>query len=448
MGRLAAFAALGLTVTVTVVAAAQAGPPGKWTKVTGSNQWNIDEVGAARTGDGVLHVVWLAREGASPSGIRHTPVSPSGAVGATSTVASGFDVANPDLVVVAGGGLQALFGGILYPDPLSGIQSSTAGADGASWSGPSKVSDSRGAAGTAGAAFVPGLGVTAFAWASGTRLYAHLGGPGPDIDLSGPSCCYYDPGVAVDEATGEVWVAWYSNATGQFGTFVRTISPGVGAPALAPGSAEKGESISPDERTAIASRAGGGVFVAYCGGYPTCKRALLWRIGTGKPLVAGAGGDVENVNVVSGPEGRLWIFWADEDLDRIYAARTNKAATRIGARVAVKYPLGGDTIWKLEGDGALGRLDVLANTGDSGKAATWHTQVLPGLSLSCKGGKVVSCTVTDAGDPVAGAKVKVGGKTLTTNAQGKASADLPAGSFTAVASRAGYTGASAKVKSA
>ena len=48
-------------------------------------------------------------------------------------------------------------------------------------------------------------------------------------------------------------------------------------------------------------------------------------------------------------------------------------------------------------------------------------------------------TVTDAGDPVAGAKVKAGGKTLTSAANGRAVlAKAPAGRIKASAAKAGY----------
>ncbi|MDH4346221.1 MAG: hypothetical protein OEW31_07800, partial [Thermoleophilia bacterium] len=76
--------------------------------------------------------------------------------------------------------------------------------------------------------------------------------------------------------------------------------------------------------------------------------------------------------------------------------------------------------------------------------ATWHTQVLPPLSLAAKKGKsAVTFVVTDAGDPVAGAKVSFAGKSVTTNAAGKATA--PSGSGKAKATKAGYAPASAAV---
>jgi hypothetical protein len=56
--------------------------------------------------------------------------------------------------------------------------------------------------------------------------------------------------------------------------------------------------------------------------------------------------------------------------------------------------------------------------------------------------------VTDAGDPVAGARVTVAGKTRTTAGNGEISLDLPAGQHVATAAKRGYTGASARVLSA
>ena len=130
----------------------------------------------------------------------------------------------------------------------------------------------------------------------------------------------------------------------------------------------------------------------------------------------------------------------------MYATRSNRAATKFGAVVEVNPPAGTRSIWKVAGDGALGPLDLVVSASTPGSLAFWHTQVLPGLSLACRGGRVVLCTVSDAGDPVRGATVRMGGRTLTTNARGKALADLPAGAYRAAASKAGYTSASASVR--
>ena len=105
-------------------------------------------------------------------------------------------------------------------------------------------------------------------------------------------------------------------------------------------------------------------------------------------------------------------------------------------------PAGTDTVWKLTGDATDDSLDVLASvtvrTTSASELATWHTQVLPGLAVAVKSSKGKSAyTVTDAGEPVAGAKIAAGKKTLTTDKAGKATgAKAPA---EVVVSKAGYT---------
>jgi hypothetical protein len=69
---------------------------------------------------------------------------------------------------------------------------------------------------------------------------------------------------------------------------------------------------------------------------------------------------------------------------RVFATRTNKAATRAGAIVSTKPPPGTSTIWRLAGEGSAGPLDVLLHVTAGGSIATWHTQVLPRLLLTAK----------------------------------------------------------------
>jgi hypothetical protein len=103
-------------------------------------------------------------------------------------------------------------------------------------------------------------------------------------------------------------------------------------------------------------------------------------------------------------------------------------------------------VWRLKGEGSLGLLDVLAHVSTSGSLATWHTQVRPGLLLSVTPGATTRFRVTDAGDPVSGASIKVGKRTLRTNAAGLARAKLGKGRFSATASKAGYVPAKASFR--
>lgn len=220
---------------------------------------------------------------------------------------------------------------------------------------------------------------------------------------------------------------------------MRQILPSLGPARLAPKALARGSFVAPDHRTPLVAREGGGVYLAYCSGYPSCTQVLLWRIGGGARLIA-RGPNIQDVNLTRGPDGRLWVIWQDGTRRQLYAARTNKPANRVGAVVTLGPPPRTTSIWDVFGEGSLGPLDLLAHVTTGGSLATWHRQVLPGLSLSCTvRRKRVTCTVKDAGDPVAKATVKVGGKTGTTGARGTASTTLRSGLHRATATRRGYT---------
>jgi hypothetical protein len=60
-------AALAVLAAAIVTPSAAAGGPGVWTQISSGPQQNIDELGLARMGGGVLHVVWRRQNGSSPS---------------------------------------------------------------------------------------------------------------------------------------------------------------------------------------------------------------------------------------------------------------------------------------------------------------------------------------------------------------------------------------------
>ncbi len=72
----------------------------------------------------------------------------------------------------------------------------------------------------------------------------------------------------------------------------------------------------------------------------------------------------DHASVVPEPDGRLWVMW-EKRSQRLYATRSNRAATWFGAVVEVNPPAGTGSIWKAAGDGALGRLDLVATPGQS-----------------------------------------------------------------------------------
>jgi hypothetical protein len=149
----------------------------------------------------------------------------------------------------------------------------------------------------------------------------------------------------------------------------------------------------------------------------------------------------------------VWVAWLENRPGRptIAARRSNRLGTAWGEPVRVAAP----GRWLL---GALNvaaqghNLDVLGLMGSAGGAKTvQHTQLLPGLTLDhvrtvrrADGSAVVRFRVLDAGDPVAGASVRIPGSLSTTEAtagDGVAVVWLPAGrtrTVRATAAKAGY----------
>lgn len=421
--------------------AALAGPPGKWTRITETNQVNVDEVGTTRSPDGVAHVLWQRHVGPGSEAIMHTRITPNGSAGPAYPVVSGLAGADdPDVVITPDGRLRAFFMGLGTTFAEGGVVAANGSGSGTDWVRDGvRVSSSVSAVGPVGAA-VASSGAPLFSYAYAFRLAWHTGlDPNvPDTEVQQDNlCCDYQPDLATDAATGQTVLAWFSNATGRTGTWVRTVIP-PGGPVLAPGSvASGGQAVNPDQRTSLVGRTGGGVYAGYCGGYPTCTKALVWRVGTGAAMVGGAGTRIEDVRAAAGPLGRIWISWHDGN--RLFVRRSNKAVTKFGPVVRVNPPGGTNAIWKLTGEGSVGLLDLFTSVSTPGSLATWHTQVRPPLSLvAVKGGTKVTFTVTDAGDPVAGAKVKFGAKTLTTKANGKVTTAKPSKKTIATATKSGY----------
>ena len=467
-------ALLTLLASLVVAPAALAGGPGKWTQVGDSNLANIDEVALARTADGVLHAVWtipapnagsLVAASIAPNGTASTPVNIQSGWASIDSV--------PDLVA-GPGGLRVFFGGIRTADPNepNSIMNTATSADGSAWdlfSGTTVKSDAAYGSDAGAALLSDGTPLLSFG-GTGTGTFVHRGldpaTPNFPVQAQLGSCCGYSPDVAVDTKSGAAFVVWYSNATDNIGVFAQSLDPGTGTPSgdfkQMPGSTTvfNGTQSSSQmlQRTPIAARAGGGVYVAYPGGYPTTKQIRLWRIADSKSAVLATSNFDHITGLSADADGRLWVFWVERSArPQLFARRSNKAATKFGPAVKIKAPAGQQSAFKVDGNAQpSGPLDVFVLFGNSaGKQAQWHVQVLPGLSLTASPSKItggkstsVKFTVSDP-DPVKGAKVSAAGKSATTDGGGHATISLgptKAKSITATATKGGYTGASRKVK--
>ena len=443
-----------VVLVLAVASSAQAGPRGQWTRLPGT-VLNFAEPGLARTRDGVLHVVYTRRNG-SKEDLIHLEVSPAGTVGANAVAFGGWSaMSHPDLLRMPDGSLRAFFGGIRTTNPgetNNAMNTATAPASGSPWTlklGKAAQAPYAYATGVAGAGLAKD-GTPISAWSGTPGLGFHYGvEPGTaDGKIPQSGCCLYTPEIAVDAASGQAWVGFHSNEDAGPGLYVNAIGPNgpQGARRLAQGSVVGKSSISPGNRTSLTGRIGaGGVYLFYGQGYPTFKTLALWKVDTAKPQLVIKADRNEHANVAAAPEGRLWLMW--EQNGTIYAARTNRAASRLGAVNAVRPPSGA-SIYRLNGEGSAGPLDLIANMQAAGGQALWHQQVWPKLSLTgSRSGTKIVFRVTDAGDAVAGAAVKAGGRTLKTDGAGRATlADAPAGRVRATASKAAYAPANAAVR--
>ena len=464
----------GLAVLVFLLAAptAFAGPPGKWSQLGQANVRNIDEVALARTADGTLHAVWTIPAPNSDS-LVHDAIGPNGVVAPPNAITSGWaTISNVPELLSTGDGLRVLFGGIrtTTPDePNQNLNTATAPASGAAWDlFPGTVATGDAAYGSDTGAALLGDGTPLISWGgTGAGVFTHRGldpnGPNFPIHSQLGGCCGYSPDVAVDPTANAPFIAWYSNADGKEGVYAQALAASgapSGVPVKMPGSTTpfngRDESIQMLQRTPIVARAGGGVYVAYSGGYPTATRVLLWRVGTARSNVLATSRNNHIVNVAADSDGRLWILWVDRGTrPAVFARRSNKSATKFGPAVkAAPVPSGQTQAYRIAGNAQASKLDVVVLLGGVSTQAHWHTQLQPGLAAtvapkkkSSKGG-TVTVTVSDP-DPVSGAKVAGGGDSATTNKSGKATLEIAPTKKRSVKlkiTKAGYVATSVRLK--
>src|SRR5918995_1273692 len=412
-----------LTAVIAALAVAPTASAAPWQRVTTEDGSGIDQVGLARTGDGVLHLVWHHPTGPNTDDLLHTAIGRDGRLGATTPVQSGWTgFTNPALVVEAGG-LRAFWGGFRTTDsndPQREISTALSADGGASW------------------ALMPGQ-----VNPGGGQSYAS-----PNFNYMEGLQYGNDPNLVTD-STGRSWLGWYSSAASLLGVQVQEVG-GAGAPSgvprTMPGTGEM--TIGMLGRTPLVARPGGGVYV----GYPAPQaqnQVRVWRVGAGNaPIVARKRGSGP-VTIAAAGDGRLWAIWDDRGgVDaKIHARRSNRGATRWGAEVVAGRPRGTLQAYRLDASAIGGAVDVFGvfNIGTSANAATFHRRLLPRLTLTADPGRVrrgrtttVTFKVRDAGAAVSGARVSAGGRSGTTNGRGRVELRLPGRAVDASATKSGY----------
>jgi len=408
-------ASLGaVALAAGAVGASAAGSP--WSRISGPAQAG-NQLGLARTADGVLHVIW--NRGNSSTSISETRLSPAGKAVGTSTVATGWNGnGGLALVVMPDKTLR------LFAPGTGGINTFTAPAAGGSWTHQSGI-------GWGGAiaesAYVIGATLTkdgqpVTAW----RGTAAEGAP-PASAPQGYEGGMAESFLATDAATDAVVLGGSTNS-GQGGVYVQKILPSPGPRVVLP-------PLGKEWGNGLSGRIGAaGVYVAYADG----KAVHLYRYGGGSKTIAS--GPYWSATVCAAPAGRLWIAWGDTS-GSLFATRSNRAASTFEPVQKLKLPGGALTF--LQCEGSTGPVDLFA----SGQANSgfFHTHLLAQFAVRAQASKSkVTVSVRDAGDPVAAATVSVGGKHLQTDAHGLVSLTLRPGSYSATATAAGYAPASTR----
>jgi hypothetical protein len=454
----------GIAVLIAACAApsASAAP---WKRVTTPDGASTDQVGLARTGDGVLHLAWSHRTGPNTEDLLHTVIARNGRIGATNPIQTGWTGFTNAALVVDGGGLRAFWGGFRTTDssdPQRETNTAVSADGGASWAlQPGSVvpggAQSYGS-NTVATVRPDGTTLQAFAGTLGTWVHAGLSPATPNFDYQAPLGPYgYDPNLATD-AGGDSVLAWYSSASSHLGVLAQRVNPD-GSPAAGamtmPGTS--GMQVGMLARTPLTARNGGGFYVAYPTGHPTAASVRVWRIGAGNaPVVGRVRGGSPAAAIAAAGDGRLWVLWTkgfgDPD---VLARRSNKRATKFGAVVNAGHPRDAAQAYNLDASAVGGALDVLGNfnMGTSTTAVTSYRRILPGLTLRVsperlrKGAPTtVRFTVLDAGAGVKGARVRAGGKSGTTDARGRVSLSLSSRkAVKAKATKSGYVAATKRL---
>jgi len=473
VGSRVSLSAAAVLVCALVVGSASGGPPGRWSALAqGSGLGaSAQEVGVARTPDGVLHVAWKQDTGPLSSVIRVRSITRTGTVGPEVTAVSGYGLAGDPALLAAGGALRLFFPA---GAPTEGMLSSTAPTAGSPWSAPALVTNEQLARARTPAVTLAPDGTPLQTW-YGSGIVVHRGlapGGAQTLPASGTEA---RPNIATD-AAGHVWVVWCRfGGSGPVGTIAQRADPASGAPVGSqiqlPGSRTEFQGTQKalcvlDATVArnepLAARAGGGVYAAGTTGYPKRTGVLVWRLdasgvartftvaSTRKPAHLG----YYDPAVAAAPDGRVWVAWVERDgrTTKIVARRSNHAGTAFGAAVQATPP-GGISTAAVNLAAQADRTDLIGLVqSSSGALSIQHTQLWPGLTLvrgsSARRGRrgvVLSFRALDAGEPVGGVRVRVAGKSAVTAKNGVAKLAFRRSAkkqrATASATRSGYVGA-------
>jgi len=454
LSRLALAACVALLVPLAAASGADAAT--SWSSLKTSGQLNIsDLVGTARGSDGTLHVAWQRRTSNGLYDLMQTPVTAAGAVRQPGAIVSGWASIEGPTLLASGSALFAFFSGtqtLVTGDPHEGVNAAISAAGGASWALAPTAIAAGDFTGARDASVALGPDGTLTSWYAGEETVVHLGTDPATINNRGYGLGT-DQSIAV--SGDSALVAWCTGVQGPNGVYVQPIDPATGgaggAARIVPGSTSRGpegttEAFCPaSTRVPLVARQKKGFFVATVDG----KRHTLygWSVGSGKPIrLAGGSSYKQDVAAAASPGSKasVWVGWVEDE--KVKVRRSNAAASAFGATVTVDPPRDG-SIYGLDLNAQDDRVDLITRVEhNDGTVGLEHTQSFPGLTLVATSGTVPSFRVLDAGEPVKGATVVLGGRSGVTGADGHVQIQVAnPGRYTARATAPGYVGASAGV---
>ena len=356
-----------------------------WIKISSDAGFSGASAGLLRTPDGRLHVIWPA-DNLGDHSLHYSTLSESGRLLATGTILTGWNAIDqyPSLVP-DGSGMRAVFDGADgqsgSPYNIGSFYSATAGPAGQTWTlAPGSLSHDNPPL-TDNTAAVAAGGTPVTAWSAVSALAYHVGidaqvpAATPDVKISvGPGGGVLNPALVTSQ--GVLWGAWFnSSGTSTMGYWADKIFTGAPALRKAPGSGGKGLNNSqPLQPTALAGRAGGGTYLAYC--VPTkvltCGHVALWRTGAAMARTVPGSASVQDgrVALAAAPGGHLWVLWFDYHANVIHAVETNAAATRFGAVLTIRPPAHLYAFDGLQANAIRGPLSIVALEMRSGKGSS------------------------------------------------------------------------------
>jgi hypothetical protein len=426
--------------------------PGSWSLVGSGIRSVSAQIGVARTADGVLHVIWSRGGAGTPYALFETAVTAAGKVSAPATIISGWSrIDDVDATFTRGKPLTIGFTGTKSDttgDPTNGLTIATKSG---AWTVGAAAVYSTDLVGSS----VPAIGYSPSgeliqAWSAGGKVTVHVGTDpvqparsfgerGGNVVLT-QEVAIGSGGSKANEGTG---IGWCGEAGISWGIAAVTPDPKIGLRGvIVPGSSST--RCPAAARTNLIMGRAGGFFAA--ASVASERKVLVWQLGDDPTTAADGPGIKQQIALGSDPSGRLWIAWRDTDSNRLLLRRSNRSASGWGAVVSTTLPPAQDSLAQLTVDGQTDRIDVIARTTKGSAVSLFHTQMWPGLSVEATGKNgVATVVVTDAGEPVPGANVRVGTHSLRTNERGEASVELRAGDYPIVASKAKYVSADTTV---